>query len=175
MAPPWLVVVRSGELVAYRQSLSFPEGLASHFWMVKTKRPKRRQNLIRTADIRSFEAYVGVHVTEQRGAEPGRGTSNWLLLHGMLDEPVKGHSQVAIRVVEDQRDEPVSSKPPAIGHVLGTNPEVSIYVTVPSKLFERIWTLAAGGNLSYAWISMTPPHYGSAVVQSLALSSKPLE
>lgn len=144
--------------------------------MGKTRRKRKRiDNLLRTATIASFEAYIGVHVAQQRGVEAHRGTSNWLLLHGLLDEPLKGHSDLQIRIVEDERDDVGPNPPPGIGHVLGTNPQVSIYVTMPANLFERTWNLAAGGKLSHAWISMTPPHYGSAVVQNIAFSSAPIE
>ena len=70
-------------------------------------------------------------------------------------------SDVVIRIIEDELDELGPNRPAAIGHVLGTKPDVTVYLAMPAKQFERAWMLAAGGRLSHAWISMTPPHYGS--------------
>jgi hypothetical protein len=90
----------------------------------KLGRP-RVEFLIRTAQIQSFDAHVSVRVERQKGALPTRSVGNWLLLKDVLDEPIKGQSDVTIRIVEDEGHD-LGPNPAAIGHVLGMRPVVSV-------------------------------------------------
>jgi hypothetical protein len=97
------------------------------------------------------------------------------MLHGTLDEPIKGHSNIEIRIVEEEPVDLSPNRPAAVGHVLGTNPAVSVYLPMSERYLDRAWSLAASGRLTHGWISLTPPHYGAAAVQSIAFANEAVD
>lgn len=70
-----------------------------------------------TIAVSAFDTYCSVRTTRERGTPLVRDTSNWILLEGTLDEPVKGHSQAQVRIVEDTAKSSVGALLTAIGWV----------------------------------------------------------
>src|SRR5689334_20042190 len=144
--------------------------------MAKKKRGRPRvEYLIRSIEVRSVATHMSVRMKDERSSSPTRDGSCWMELRGVFDEPVKGQSEVVISVHEEESAEVGPVRPAVIGHVLQMRPECRVLVTVPPKQFERAWTLAAGGRLTHAWLSMTSPRYNSASVPSVSFANEPIE
>ena len=52
-------------------------------------------------------------------------------------------------------------------------PHMTVVVHVPRVEFDRLWTGAALIKHAYFWF--TKPHYGTALVTSVAFSSEPID
>jgi hypothetical protein len=142
--------------------------------------PKKRlgrprvEYLIRSIEVRAVRTHMSLRIEEPRGANTMRTGSCWMELRGVFDEPVKGQSQVAISLHEDDKCDG-SVRPTVVGHVVDMRPECRVVVSIPSRQFERAWTLAAGGQLTHAWMSLTKPRYNDAAVPAIAFANHPIE
>jgi hypothetical protein len=143
--------------------------------MAKRRRRRRIQNLTRIAEVRSFNVHVSAGIEDANSANPRRRGSAWLEVRGVMDEPVKGTSEIRISVHEAKDDNLGTTRPAVVGYVFGTRPDVHVVVTVEPMLFERAWSMAISGNLKNVWLSMTPPYYGNADVPSISFSNEPIE
>jgi len=143
--------------------------------MAKRKRLPRVENLVRIAEVRSFNVSMSADITDAKSATPRRSSSARLVVRGVMDEAVKGTSEIRISVREAKDDNLGTTRPAVVGYVFGTKPEVNVVVTVEPKLFERAWSLALSGHLKHVWLSLTPPHYGNADVPSISFSNEPIE
>jgi hypothetical protein len=140
--------------------------------MAKKKRGRPRvEYLIRSIEVRSVRTHLSTHIDKEKR----RGGSCWMEVRGVFDEPVKGQSNVAISVHEQPPAEVSANTSTALGHLIQMRPECRVVVTVPPREFDRAWTLAAGGRLTHAWLSMTTPHYNDATVPSVAFANEPIE
>jgi hypothetical protein len=116
-----------------------------------------------------------MRVSNERGEDPRRDGKAWMEVRGVFDEPVKGQKDVVISVHEDEDGRFGPVRPAVVGYMFQMRPECRIVVTVTTRDFERAWTLAAGGRLTHAWLSMTVPRYNDAEVPSVAFSNEPIE
>jgi len=96
-------------------------------------------------------------------------------LRGVFDEPVRGQSEVAISLHEDETGEVGPNRPAVVGHIVDMRPECKVLVTLASKQFDRVWALASGGQLTHAWMSLTKPRYNDATVPAMAFANHPIE
>ncbi len=140
----------------------------------KRGRP-RDEYLIRIAEVTSFNVHVSAGIEEAKGTNPRRSGSSWLEVRGVMDEPVKGTSDIRISVHEAKDDDLGTRRPAVVGFVFGTKPDVHVVVTFDTKVFERTWAMALSGNLKNVWVSLTPPKWGSADVRSISFSNEPIE
>ena len=147
-----------------------------HFAMAKRKRGRPRvEYLLRSVEVRAVRTHMSLRMEDAHGANPRMGGGCWMELRGVFDEPVRGQSEVAISLREDESDDVGAARPAVVGYVVQMRPECRVVVSVPPKQFDRAWALAAGGQLTHAWLSLTKPRYNDAAVPSVSFANHPIE
>ena len=144
--------------------------------MAKAKRGRPRvRHLIRSIDVQSVRQYMSLRVDDDRSAAPKRAGKCWMEVRGTFDEPVKRQSEVVISVHQEEGADFGPNRPAVIGHVIEMRPACRVVIGVSREHFERVWTLASGGRLTHAWMSLTEPHYNDAQVPAVAFANEPIE
>ncbi len=130
--------------------------------------------VIRTIEVKTVRMYVSHRIDDRRySCTPGDA---WLQVRGTTDEPINGQSDVEISIQERDRDEKtVRDTTKSIGALIQLQPQAQIVVDMPPRLFDRTWTMAAGGQLRHVWISMTKPKGKFAPVVSVSFQNEPIE
>ena len=70
---------------------------------------------------------------------------------------------------------PGPALPVSVGAIIQIRPYVSVVIGFPTAEFDRIWSLALPGQLRYARLVFTKPHYNKALVVSTSFSTDPDE
>ena len=141
--------------------------------MAKKRRAVRRPEIIwRNVKITAISARVGIDAEHPRGEEPTIENRPWLELRGSLEEPVKGVEDVLFSLYPGDDVRVGTARPAAVGSIIGLKPEMSVVVRWPHRDFDRLWTLALSGKLSYAYLCFTKPHYRKALVVSSSFSTE---
>jgi hypothetical protein len=130
---------------------------------------------MRSVEISAFEARVSLQAERPRGEQPRVETDAWLVLKGLADEPVNEVRTVHIHLYAEERKEVGSARPPSVGAIIQTRPEVSAVVGLQHLDFDRIWSLATGGHLKHAHLVFTKPRRNKALVLSISFSTHPEE
>ena len=143
--------------------------------MTKRTNRKRIENLVRTAEISSFNVYLCAGISDANGTHPAREGDAWLEFRGTLNEPMKGQSAVRFGVHRAKDDNFGTKRPAVVGHVFSVNPDVHVYVQLQPELHDKIFVMAMAGRVTHAHVVMTPPRYGSADVPSISFSNEPIE
>ena len=65
-----------------------------------------------------------------------------------------------------------TARPASVGAIAQIRPHVSVVVTFPQTDFDRVWTLALGGQLTHGRLCFTKPHYNTALVVSMSVSNE---
>jgi hypothetical protein len=146
--------------------------------MAKKKRRSRRpETLTRTIVITAVNARVSLSPSSDRDPEPEFDSYASIELGGTMDEPIRETCDVELTLYS-ARDEPVrvgKDPVPWIGLIHNFRPVVRPSVFVPKVAFDRLWVLAGTGMAKYAYMVITKPHYQSAYVLNLSLSTHPEE
>ena len=144
--------------------------------MAQNKRGRPRvEHLIRAIEVRSVHVHMSMSVEDAKSLSPRHSGRAWIEVRGLFDEPVKAQTEVFISVHEELDENFGTVRPAVVGHVVQMRPECRVVIGIPTRDFDRAWTLAAGGRLTHAWLSMTVPHYNSAAVPSLSFANEPIE
>jgi hypothetical protein len=94
-------------------------------------------------------------------------------LRGTMNEPVRGVSDIEINLYPDAKVESEPKHAECIGAVIEVKPKLNLVIGTSPSLFDQFWSMALSGQLKHASCSFTKPHYRSAQVTSLSVSSKP--
>lgn len=143
--------------------------------MAKRTKRKRLENLVRTAEISSFNVYLSAGIRDANGTHPEREGDAWLEFRGTLNEPVKGQSAVRFGVHRAKDDNFGTKRPAVVGYVFSVHPDVHVYVQFQPDLYDKTFAMAMAGHVTHAHVVMTPPRYGSADVPSISFSNEPIE
>ena len=140
--------------------------------------PKRKQKsgrselLSRYATISSCSMSVRLHATHDRGEDPYKESWPWLELRGVLKEPVGDVEDLQGHLHPTGRLDVGTATPAAIGSIIKARPKLTVVVDWPQEDFNRIWNMALTDHLKFAYLCFTKPHYGRALVVSIAFSSE---
>jgi hypothetical protein len=141
--------------------------------MPRRRQPARRNEIMsRSVDIASFRASVGLHVDEPRSQDPLIEARPWLELRGTMDEAVRNVREIVFSLYPEENVTAGTARPAAVGSIIQVRPELSIVVRFPHRDFDRVWCLAITGQLKYAYLSFTKPHYSKGLVTSLSFSTE---
>ena len=142
--------------------------------MAKRKGRPRVEYITPIVQLTSVTVHVSVRI-EDRHSRMAPGGDKWLEVQGAMDEPVQGISEIQLSVHE--RTEDISEREPrkSVGGVIRVRPYVQALVYVPQQSFDRLWEMAAGGRLSYLWISITKPQGTLEDVVSISFTNQPIE
>lgn len=138
----------------------------------KRRTPKRPELLSRTVAITSLAMRVGIRVDQRRGETPEIEAGPWLELRGTLDNPVKAVEDVLFGLYAENDPQIGPARPAGIGAVIGLKPEMSVVISWSHREFDRLWTLALSGQLRFADLLFTKPHYGKARVVNASFSTE---
>lgn len=128
--------------------------------------------LSRNAAVSSFRATLRLSAVHRRGEEPDIDSAPWLELRGTLEEPVKGVTGGQICLYPREPLVVGTARPAAVGAVTQMKPEMVIVLTWSHRDFDRLWTFALSGNLKFAHLYMTTPHYNTGLVVSASFSTE---
>jgi hypothetical protein len=133
---------------------------------------KRRAHemLSRVVAISSVSARIGVGVDDPRDEE--HATSAWLELRGHLEEPFRGVADVLISMYPQDKVHVGTPRPASVGSLIGLKPEMSVVLPWLHRDFDWLWALAVSGQIGFAHITFTKPHYGRALVVNASFSTE---
>lgn len=142
--------------------------------MPPAKRPKRRQPepLFRMIDITSVAAWISVASIRNVARSPQWSSRVTLDVVGRLTEPLRGIGAVEITVHAADPKQASVGKPPSIGFVRALKPTEIASVFILDQEFDGLCSLATGGLLRHARMTLTPPRYNSADVLSVSFSAQ---
>ena len=141
----------------------------------RSHRITRPEILNRNVDITSVGASFRVRVDEPRDPEPEIEVKPWLELRGVLDEPVRQTSEIVLSLYPNTRTKVGTTRPPAVGAIVGAKATVDAVISLPHVEFDRLWSFAFSGHLKNAWMAFTAPHYNKALILAVSFSSQPEE
>lgn len=141
----------------------------------KRRRTRQPEMLSRIVELTSYTASISIRAEHRRGQEPEIDSGPWLEVRGTLEEPVKSVHDVLFSLypVDELRLGP--ARPAGIGAIIGLKSEMSVVVSWSHRDFDRLWVMAFAGQLGFASLCFTKPHYGKARVVSASFSSEPEE
>jgi hypothetical protein len=139
--------------------------------MPKPRRTKRPEILNRTVDVTTCRASLRVGVDEPRDPEPEIEVKPWVELHGLLDEPVRQTSDLALSIYPDARTKVGTARPAAVGAIIGARSAIEAVISLPHAEFDRLWLFALSGHLKHAWMAFTKPHDNRGLVLAVSFSS----
>jgi hypothetical protein len=122
-------------------------------------------------EITGVSTTVGLNAVHHKGTEPYIESQPWLELRGTATEPVKGVTDVMIRVWLRETPKVGTARPASGGALLRARPDLSFGLSWPPDAFDRVWTMALTGHLKFARVCFTKPHYNSGLVVSASFSS----
>lgn len=144
--------------------------------MAKKKMGRPRvEHCIRIVEVQLVQMYVSDRIDDRRNTYRPGGDA-WLQIRGTCDEAIEGQKEIEISIHELGTDEkPAHDRVKAIGALIQLRPWVQVVLDMEPKLFDRTWTMAAGGQLRHVWISMTKPQKRHALVVSVSYQNEPIE
>ena len=123
----------------------------------------------------SVSFHVDLRASVPRGSESSIKSSSRLELSGTIDESVRDVHSIVFSVRPTDKTDPGPVLPPSVGAIIQIRPYVSFVIGFPTAAFDRIWSLALPGQLRYARLVFTKPHYNKALVVSTSFSTDPEE
>lgn len=129
---------------------------------------------MRIIEVKGVQMHVSTHV-DDGGRFYRPGGDAWLRVCGTFDEPLKGQGDVEISIHELDEEGPAHDRTTSIGALIQLKPQALVVIDMPHDLFDRTWAMAAGGKISFAWISMTKPKGRDALVLNLSFTNEPME
>lgn len=144
---------------------------------VPSRRSRRRSDeiLSRTVAVSEYRASLSVRAVTSRGMEPEIEGGPWLEVRGVLNEPLREASDVAINVYPTEKVEIGTARPAAVGSVIQVRPHIELVAALTHAEFDRVWAMALAGVLKHAYFACTKPHYNRALVTNLSFSNEPEE
>jgi len=130
---------------------------------------------MRRIDISAVSARISVHPSGEKGEEPQLESTASLELTGTIDEPIREVRDVLITLYSTERATVGTDPLPWIGLIHGFRPVIRPTVFITEAVFDRIWVLAGSQMLKHAYLVVTKPHYQSAYVAQLSVSTDPEE
>lgn len=140
--------------------------------MSREHRGERHELLSRIVEITSSTASMSIRAEHRRGEEPEIDSGPWLELRGTLEEPVKGVQEVLFSLYAKDEPRIGKARPASIGSIIGLKPLMSVVLSWSHREFDRIWTLALSGELTFSYLCFTKPRYGKALVVSASFSTE---
>ncbi len=141
----------------------------------KRRRTARPKMLSRVAEITGYTPSISIRADHRRGEEPEIDSGPWLELEGILTEPVKDVHVVRFSLYPKDELRIGPARPAGIGAIVGLKPEMSVVIAWSHRDFDRLWAMAFAGQISYADLYFTKPHYGKARIVNASFSSEPEE
>ncbi len=138
----------------------------------KHRKSNRHEFLSRSVEITSFRSTVRLHAVHHKGDELYIESQPWLELSGTAAEPVKGVKDVRISMYPADKLEIGTARPASVGAVIGARPTLEFVLTWPHADYDRVWALGVSGNLKFAHLVFTKPHYKSALVVNASFSNE---
>jgi hypothetical protein len=138
----------------------------------KRRKSRRPEMLSRNVSITSFRSSVSLRAVERRGEEPEIESQPWLELRGTIAEPLRDTRDVEIHLYPREQLVVGTARPASVGSIIQIRPRLSVVATFTHAGFDRVWALALGGQLKYAYIYFTEPHYSRALVVNLSVSNE---
>lgn len=140
----------------------------------KLGRP-RLEYLMPIIEVTNVAMHLSHRVDDRRSAYLSCGDA-WLQVRGTADEPIEGQSDVEISVHEvDGVKGPAQDMTKSIGTLVQLKPHPHVVLDMPPKMFDRAWTMAAGGQIRYIWLSMTKSKGRYAAIVSVSIQNEPIE
>ena len=107
--------------------------------MPRARRAVRRDVIImRSVEISTFEARVSLQADQPRGDQARIEADGWLELRGLASEPINDVREVLICLYAEERKEPGRARPPSVGAIIKTRPEVTAVVGLQHLEFNRV-------------------------------------
>jgi len=138
----------------------------------RRRKPKRPETMSCNVEISSIRPRVSLSMHDAEGPEPGVDSHCGLRLRGTMDMSIRGVRDMELRLWADWNHHIGPNRPAYIGYITHTRPEVSVIASCRPADFEYLWSLALSGELKFAYLSFTKPHYGSADVLDMAFSNE---
>ncbi len=140
--------------------------------MRKRRSRSRPEMLTRRVDVTSIRARIGLHVMTERGCEPEIDSTPWLEVRGNMDEPVGAVREIVINTFPRDVIEVGHACPSSVGAIIQVRPKIDVVVPFRAADFPQLWALALSGQLKYADITFTKPHYRRAFVINVSFSNE---
>ncbi len=137
--------------------------------MSAKKRPvSRRKITSRYASIAEWSPSLFIRVEKPRGGYWRRDSLYCLGFKGVLDEAVKGVSELAGSIFPSPDVSLHENPDPCVGSIISIRDDVQVVLTVSEQEFAWLLTLSAGGLLGACHLSFSEPFRGEARVYSFS-------
>ncbi len=141
--------------------------------MARRSRPRKGpETLTRNVEISTFRLTLRVGVDQPRDPEPEIEVKPWLVLQGVLDEPVRDVWDIVLSLYPDARTKIGTARPASVGAIIRARSAIEAVVSLPHAEFDRLCSFALSGHLKHAWMAFTKPHYNTGLVQAVSFSSE---
>jgi hypothetical protein len=138
----------------------------------KRRKSSKTEMLSGNVEITSFGATVRIGAVHRKGDEPEIDSQPWLELRGVATEPVKGVKDVKISLLPKDTLQVGTARPASVGAIINARPELHAVISWPHTDFDRVWALATGGHLKFAYLYFTKPNYNGGLVVSASFSNE---
>jgi hypothetical protein len=136
------------------------------------RRKSRMEMLTRAIEISTFRVSLSLQIDEPKLPDPELETTPWLELRGTMNEPIRDTRDVLFSIYPKDKVVVGIARPASVASVIQIRPEVSVVSPLPHVDFDRMFSIALAGQVKFAWMFFTKPHYGRALVTNLSFSNE---
>jgi hypothetical protein len=140
--------------------------------MSAKRRTHRLEMLTRSVEISTFRVSLSLGIDEPKLPDPELETTPWLELRGMMNEPIRDVRDVLFSIYPKDKVVVGTARPASVASIIQIRPEISVVSPIPHIDFDRMLTMALAGQVKFAWMFFTKPHYGRARVTNLSFSNE---
>ncbi len=136
------------------------------------RRKHHTEMLTRSVEISTFRVSLSLRIDEPRMPDPEFETTPWLELRGTLNEPIRDVRNVLFSVYPKDKVVVGTARPASVASIIQIRPEVSVVSALPHVDFDRMLSMTFAGQVRFAWMFFTKPHYGRGLVKNLSFSNE---
>lgn len=135
---------------------------------VKKRVVRRRQTTSRYVTILEWSPSLFIRVEKPRGGYWMRDSLYCLGFRGILEEPIKGISELAGSIFPSADVSLNDHSDPCVGSIISIRDVVQVVLTVSEQEFAWLLTLTAGGLLGACHLHFSEPLRGQARIYSFS-------
>lgn len=137
-------------------------------------RTKRRELVSRSGWIREWNASVFIRAEARHGIW-ARNSMRHLSFCGTLTEPIKGVSEFLLTAFADAGPAVGKTGISSVGSIISMGRCVDAVIQLSEVEFQLLSSMAAAGKATSVYMCFQEPKYGSALIKSCSVSSRPPE
>jgi hypothetical protein len=139
-----------------------------------SRKPLKRAMTSRTATVTSWDSGVFLSA-ERRAGQTSLRTLTSISVSGTLSAPIGNVTDFELTVFPTNEPTVGKGEIPSVGSIISTKPVVNAVIHLADQEFQTVLALAAASRLASVRLYLQEPRYGSGLIASISISTRPPE